>query len=163
MLFFSIYASLYPIPATLHKHSTAHTHKTTKFDPKKFKGSTPSNYNSISSFQDVNSCRDLHEGILNKDQEDEMFVYGYKKSTFRSFICYLCIGLTLGLLRLVMHWWSHWLLLATHKKCSLREAEKVLVKEEFEGKHAIYYVKTVITLTSDSIRYVFITVVFVHL
>lgn len=81
-----------------------------------------------------------------------MFVYGYRKSAFRSFFCYLFIGLTLGLLRLVMHWWSHWLLLATHKKCSLREAEKVLVKEEFEGKHAIYYVKTVITLTSDSIR-----------
>lgn len=83
-----------------------------------------------------------------------MFVYGYRKSTFRSFICYLCIGLTLGLLRLVMHWWSHWLLLATHKPCSLEQAEKVLVKEQFQGKHAIYYVKKVTTLTADSIRYV---------
>lgn len=102
---------------------------------------------------DANTTRrDLHEGILNKDQEDEMFVYGYKKSTFRSFICYLFIGLTLGLLRLVLHWWSHWLLLATHKPCSLEEAEKVLVEEKFLGKHTIYYVKTVTTLSSDNIR-----------
>ena len=82
-----------------------------------------------------------------------MFVYGYKKSTFRSFLCYLGIGLTLGLMRLVLHWWSHWLLLATHKPCSLEQAEKVLVKEKFQGKHAIYYVKDVVTLTSDNIRY----------
>lgn len=129
------------------------TKHTCNHDWNQLKGSTPSNYNSFSSFfQDVNSSRDLHEGILNKEQEDEMFVYGYRKSKVRSFVCYLCIGLTLGILRLVMHWWSHWLLLATHKKCSLREAEKVLIKEEFQGKHSIYYVKTVVTLTSDSIR-----------
>lgn len=81
-----------------------------------------------------------------------MSVYGYKKSSFRSFLCYAGVALTLGLLRLVMHWWSHWLLLATHKPCSLEDAEKVLVEEKFQGKHSIYYVKTVVTLTSDSIR-----------
>lgn len=116
-------------------------------------GASPNNYSSISSFsrQDANN-RNLHEGILNKDQEDEMFVYGYKKSAFRTFVCYTCVVLTLGILRLVMHWWSHWLLLATHKQCSLEEAEKVLVKEKFQGKHSIFYVKAVKTLTSDSIQ-----------
>jgi hypothetical protein len=114
------------------------------------------NYQSISSFsssQDTNVARrNLHEGVLNKDQEDEMFVYGYRKSKIRSFLCYLSVFLTLGILRLVMHWWSHWLLLATHKQCSLEEAEKVLIKEKFQGKHTIYYVKTVVTLSSDAIR-----------
>lgn len=81
-----------------------------------------------------------------------MSVYGYKKSSFRTFLCYTGVALTLGILRLVMHWWSHWLLLATHKPCSLEDAEKVLVEEKFQGKHSIYYVKTVVTLTSDSIR-----------
>lgn len=98
--------------------------------------------------------RNLHEGILNKDQEDEMFVYGYKKSRIRTFICYVCVILTLGILRLVMHWWSHWLLYATHSPCSLEEADKVLVMEKFQGKHSIFYVKAVMILTSDSIRYV---------
>lgn len=117
-------------------------------------GPSPNNYCSISSLpsQDANIRRGLHEGILNKDQEDEMFVYGYKKSTFRTFVCYIGVCLTLGLLRLVMHWWSHWLLLATHRPCSLEDAEKVLVKEKFQGKHSIYYVKAVANLTPDSIR-----------
>lgn len=83
-----------------------------------------------------------------------MFVYGYKKSSFRTFVCYTGVALTLGILRLVLHWWSHWLLFTTHKPCSLEEAEKVLVKEKFQGKHAIYYIKSVATLTSDRIRYV---------
>lgn len=117
-------------------------------------GTTPNNYSSISSLpsQDANQKKSLHKGILNKDQDDEMFVYGYKKSSFRTFFCYVCFGLTLGILRLVMHWWSHWLLYATHKECKLEDAEKVLVKEEFQGKHSIFYVKVVTTLTSDSIR-----------
>lgn len=81
-----------------------------------------------------------------------MFVYGYRKSALRTSLCYVGFALTLGLLRLVMHWWSHWLLLATHKPCALERAEKVLVEEKFQGKHSIFYVKTVITLTSDVIR-----------
>lgn len=118
------------------------------------KGPSHNNYHSISSIssQDANTRQSLHEGILNKEQEDEMSVYGYKKSSFRSFLCYAGVVLTLGILRLVMHWWSHWLLLATHKPCSLEDAEKVLVEEKFQGKHSIYYVKTVVTLTSNSIR-----------
>ncbi|CAO1416273.1 unnamed protein product [Diamesa hyperborea] len=100
---------------------------------------------------DANAKKSVHHGILNLDEEDEMFVYGYKKSRLRSFFCYLSVGLTLGLLRLVMHWWSHWLLLATHKPCSLEDAEKVLVEEKFQGKHSIYFVKAVTIITSDSI------------
>lgn len=133
-------------------HTNTHTHAArTRFQST---GSTPNNYRSISSLlsQDANVRRNLHEGILNKDQEDEMFVYGYKKSKFRTFLCYTFVVLTLGILRLVMHWWSHWLLLATHKSCSLEDAEKVLVEEKFQGKHSIYYVKTVTSLTSDTIR-----------
>lgn len=100
---------------------------------------------------DANAKKSVHNGILNVDEEDEMFVYGYKKSRLRSFFCYLSVGLTLGLLRLIMHWWGHWLLLATHKPCSLEDAEKVLVEEKFQGKHSIYFVKAVTIITSDSI------------
>lgn len=81
-----------------------------------------------------------------------MFVYGYRKSNFRTLCCYVCVALSVGILRLVMHWWSHWLLYATHKPCSLEDAEKVLVKEKFQGKHSIFYVKAVTTLTTESVR-----------
>lgn len=90
--------------------------------------------------------------ILNDGEEDQMFITGYEKSLARSFFCYIGFILTLGILRLVMHWWQHWLLLATHRKCSLEVAQKVLVHERYQGKHDAYYVKCVITMNSDSIN-----------
>lgn len=101
---------------------------------------------------DATTRRKLHEAIINAGQEDEMIVYGYKRSKLKTGICYLFIALTVGLLRLIMHWWSHWLLLATHKACSLEDAEQVLVEEKFEGKHTIYYVKPVVILDSETIK-----------
>lgn len=78
-------------------------------------GPPPNNYYSISSLssQDANIRRNLHEGILNKDQEDEMFIYGSNKSAFCAFyfFCYMFVVLTHGLMRLVMHW----LLLPHHR------------------------------------------------
>jgi hypothetical protein len=103
---------------------------------------------------DATTRRKLHEGILNLGEEDEMKVYGYKKSLFKTIVCYLFIGLTLGILRLIMHWWSHWLLLATHKACSLDEAEQVLVEEKFQGKHTIYYVKAIVNVNEDTVKLV---------
>lgn len=101
---------------------------------------------------DATTKRKLHEAVLNPGLEDEMVVYGYKRSKLKTAVCYLFIALTVGLLRLVMHWWSHWLLLATHKACSLEDAEQVLVEEKFEGKHTIYYVKSVVNLNSETIK-----------
>ncbi|XP_055531150.1 polyamine-transporting ATPase 13A3 [Wyeomyia smithii] len=90
--------------------------------------------------------------ILNDGDEDQMFVTGYEKSPLRMFFCYIGYFLTFGILRLVMHWWQHWLLLATHRKCSLEVAQKVLVHERYQGKHDAYYVKSVVTLNADAIK-----------
>ncbi|XP_058466669.1 polyamine-transporting ATPase 13A3 [Malaya genurostris] len=90
--------------------------------------------------------------ILNDGDEDQMFITGYEKSATQTFFCYIGYFLTLGILRLVMHWWQHWLLLATHRKCSLEVAQKVLVHERYQGKHDAYYVKSVVTLDSDAIK-----------
>jgi cation-transporting ATPase 13A3/4/5 len=90
--------------------------------------------------------------ILNENQDDEMQITGYKRSLSRTILCWIFILLTFGLLRLVMHWWRHWLLLFTHMPCPLNTAEKVLVTEYFQGKHNVYYVKNIITLNDDVIR-----------
>jgi cation-transporting ATPase 13A3/4/5 len=42
-------------------------------------------------------------------------------------LTWLFIVLTGGVLRLVFHWWPHLMLYATHRKCALKSAEKVLV------------------------------------
>ncbi|XP_001865950.2 probable cation-transporting ATPase 13A3 [Culex quinquefasciatus] len=89
--------------------------------------------------------------ILNDGEEDQMFVTGYEKSSVRTFFCYVGFVLTLGIMRLVMHWWQHWLLLATHRKCSLEVAQKVLVHERYQDKHDAYYVKNVITMNAEAI------------
>ncbi|XP_068152364.1 LOW QUALITY PROTEIN: polyamine-transporting ATPase 13A3 [Drosophila tropicalis] len=91
-------------------------------------------------------------GVLNQNQEDEMKVSGYRHSRMRTLLCWLCIFLTGGLLRLVLHWWRHWYLFATSRPCPLQEAEQVLVEEDYQGKHKLYHVKSVHFLTVDQLK-----------
>lgn len=46
------------------------------------------------------------------------------------------------------------MLLATHIKCSLEEAETVLLIEKFQGKHTSYYVKKLRNLTAQEVMLV---------
>jgi hypothetical protein len=45
----------------------------------------------------------------------------------KSIVTYLIIVMTIGILRLVYHWFPEWFLNCTHSKCTLESAEKVLV------------------------------------
>ena len=54
-------------------------------------------------------------------------IYGYRRSMMKSIVTYLIIVMTIGILRLVYHWFPEWFLNCTHSKCSLESAEKVLV------------------------------------
>lgn len=81
-----------------------------------------------------------------------MVVVGYQRSAIKTAICWFGFVITGGLLRLFMHWWKHWFLLATHECCPLDYAEKVLVSEHYEGKHTVHYVKDVITLNAETIK-----------
>ncbi|GAB0092078.1 Cation-transporting ATPase [Sergentomyia squamirostris] len=89
-------------------------------------------------------------GILDAGTEEEMKVTGYRMCPFRTVIYWCCVVLTAGIVRLVTHWWRHWLLLATHTCCPLASAEKVLVSEVYQGNHVIYFVCDIITLSADS-------------
>lgn len=93
--------------------------------------------------------RSFH-GILNQGQEDELSITGYHRSILRTICCWFCIVLTGGLLRLILHWSQNWLLIATHSPCPLDIAEKVLIKENYNGKHTIYYIQRVITLNVET-------------
>lgn len=87
---------------------------------------------------------------LQANVDDEIYITGYKRSKWRTFLCYVAIALTAGILRLVMHWWTHWYLIATHKKYPLDRAEMILVAEHYQGKHTIYHVKKVFDLNADT-------------
>lgn len=88
---------------------------------------------------------------LQCNQDDEIYVTGYKWCRWRAFLCYSTFVLTLGLLRLIMHWWSHWHLIATHRKCPLDCAEMMLITEHYQGKHTIYHIKKVFELNATTV------------
>ncbi|KAH8298702.1 hypothetical protein KR018_009473 [Drosophila ironensis] len=91
-------------------------------------------------------------GIINQNQDDQMTVVGYRRSYIRSILCWTCIFLTGGLLRLVLHWWRHWHLIATCTECPLEVAERVLITENYQGKHKLYHVKHIRALTVNDLR-----------
>lgn len=72
----------------------------------------------------------------------------------RTVIIWFLIVITGGFLRLIFHWVPHLMLLATHTKCSLEEAETVLLIEKFQGKHTSYYVKKLKSLTAQEVMLV---------
>ncbi|XP_034112051.1 polyamine-transporting ATPase 13A3 isoform X2 [Drosophila albomicans] len=106
------------------------------------------------------SCDVLREpkpymAVLNQDQQDQMKISGYRRSHLRLILCWICICLTGGLLRLVLHWWRHWYLIATCQPCPLEEAQQVLVEEDYQGKHKLYHVKPVQIITIQHLKNLF--------
>ncbi|KAJ1522586.1 hypothetical protein ONE63_001769 [Megalurothrips usitatus] len=83
--------------------------------------------------------------VLNPGAEDEIEVHGYSRCWLRTSLCWALIILTLGGLRLLMHWYPQWLLLATHRPCSLKKASKLLFVDRYQNKHKSYFVKSVET------------------
>lgn len=83
--------------------------------------------------------------ILNPGAEDEIEVYGYCRCWLRTSLCWAFIILTLGALRLLLHWYPQWLLTATHRPCSLGKAAKLLIVDRYQNKHKSYFVKNIET------------------
>lgn len=46
-------------------------------------------------------------------------------------ITWILICLTLGFIRLLFHWWPHWVLYTMFKRCPLNEADRVLIVVSF--------------------------------
>nr|XP_018898434.1 PREDICTED: probable cation-transporting ATPase 13A3 [Bemisia tabaci] len=89
---------------------------------------------------------------INLGEEDQMEVYGYKKSRVHLVICWMGIILTVGTLRLVFHWYPHWYLYATHRRCSLEQADSVLLVEHLHKRVTEYHVEDIKCLTTDVLR-----------
>lgn len=100
-----------------------------------------------------NGILHLKNGIdyINPGEEDQMEIYGYKRNKIFTAITWFLIIITGGLLRLVFHWIPHLMLLATHSKCQLENADTVLLVERFQGKHTSYHVKKLKTLAAEDI------------
>ncbi|CAH8516663.1 unnamed protein product [Schistosoma bovis] len=76
-------------------------------------------------------------------------ITGYSFSHLRTTFVYTGFVLTCGLLRLVFHWFPHWMLMCMYNKCALMEAEKILVQDIY----GVYYIHDVIVDVIEGVNY----------
>ncbi|KAG8298206.1 hypothetical protein J6590_018610 [Homalodisca vitripennis] len=79
-----------------------------------------------------------------------MEIYGYQESGVHKVVMWVCVLLTLGILRLVFHWWPEWMLYMSHKRCSLGVADKVLVVDKYEKRFTSLFIKKVQKISTNS-------------
>ncbi|XP_017780641.1 PREDICTED: probable cation-transporting ATPase 13A3 [Nicrophorus vespilloides] len=90
--------------------------------------------------------------LINKDEDDQMEICGYKRSAAKTALTYVFVILTAGLLRLIFHWCPHWFLKAKCNPCDITQADFVLITEWYNDKHKIFHVKPLTLLTLDKIK-----------
>ncbi|XP_077866411.1 polyamine-transporting ATPase 13A3 [Saccoglossus kowalevskii] len=88
--------------------------------------------------------------VLNEGTEEEIGCYGYKQSAGRTILTYLGIFCSGGLLLLIFYWKPEWSLKAQYIRCSLREAEAVLLKDIYRRWHTAKVERTNVELPDDS-------------
>ncbi|CAK9801945.1 Polyamine-transporting ATPase 13A3 [Anthophora plagiata] len=88
---------------------------------------------------------------IQTDQDEDMCVYGFEKSKLKSILTRISYILTIGWVRLFFHWYPQLHLYATHKKCSLNQATKLLITDNYQGKYKSYFVKDVKTISVKNI------------
>lgn len=60
-----------------------------------------------------------------------MEIYGYRRSYLNTFLTWIAIVASGFLLRLIFYWRPQWLLYSTYIRCSLQDAEKVLLIDKY--------------------------------
>ncbi|KAJ8982591.1 hypothetical protein NQ317_005063, partial [Molorchus minor] len=85
---------------------------------------------------------------LNFGEDDQMEIQGFIRSNIRRYTVRIFYVLTLGILRLIFHWYPNLEIIATHCKCSLKNAEKVLITDKYK-KFKSYFVKDIKILEAN--------------
>jgi hypothetical protein len=69
-------------------------------------------------------------------------IYGFTKSILGNIITWIFVILSLGFLRLVFYWKPRWMLLCTHRECSIKAASKVLLRDKYQQ----WFVEEILTV-----------------
>ncbi|CAL7950959.1 unnamed protein product [Xylocopa violacea] len=94
---------------------------------------------------------EVHWQKIHTGQDEDMRIYGFEKNKLKSILTYISYVLTIGWVRLFFHWYPQLHLYATHKKCSLSNASKLLITDNYQGKYKSYFVKDVKTISVKNI------------
>ncbi|XP_043258659.1 polyamine-transporting ATPase 13A3-like isoform X2 [Colletes gigas] len=88
---------------------------------------------------------------IHTGQDEDMRVYGFEKSSLKNALIYISYVLTIGWVRLFFHWYPQLHLYATHKKCPLNRATRLLITDNYQGKYKSYFVKEVKTISARNL------------
>lgn len=91
---------------------------------------------------------DPDKEYINPKCEDQMEISGYKLNKRNYIITWILIIFSLGFLRLVFYWIPRFMLYFTHEQCSLAEAEKVLLRDQYKQ----WFVAKIHIITRDGTR-----------
>ncbi|KAK5649470.1 hypothetical protein RI129_000499 [Pyrocoelia pectoralis] len=83
-----------------------------------------------------------------KGENENLEFHGYRRNKHKTVITYFFYVTSLGLLRLLFHWFPTWNLYATHSKCCLRVAHKVLVIDHYQSLCTSYFVEDIKIVSS---------------
>ncbi|XP_053988390.1 polyamine-transporting ATPase 13A3-like [Hylaeus volcanicus] len=89
---------------------------------------------------------------IHTGQDEDMRIYGFEKSGLKSALICISYVLTIGWVRLFFHWYPQLHLYATHNKCPLSRATRLLVTDNYQGKYKSYFVKEVKTVSARNLR-----------
>lgn len=82
-------------------------------------------------------------------EEAQIEIFGFKEKKGKVLLTWIGYFFSLGLLRLLHHWYPRVKLYSTHSSCSLEDAEKVLIADVYKEKYKTYSVKEVKNLSTN--------------
>lgn len=84
----------------------------------------------------------LWQKINTEHHNEHLCIYGFEKSSLRTALIYVSYILSVGLVRLLFHWYPRLHLYATHRKCALNHATKILAIDDYQG-YKSYFVQDI--------------------
>ncbi|KAL0122239.1 hypothetical protein PUN28_007172 [Cardiocondyla obscurior] len=90
----------------------------------------------------VNEKSDVLQQKIHAGQNEHLLIHGFEKSSVRTTLTYASYILSVGLIRLLFHWYPRLHLHATHRECALNRATKILAIDDYQGYES-YFVQDV--------------------
>lgn len=86
------------------------------------------------------------------DQNEHLYIYGFEKSLLRTIVTYVLYILSIGWIRLLFHWYPRLHLYATHRRCTLNRATKILAIDNYQGGYKSYFVRDVQKISTKDLN-----------
>ncbi|VVC45388.1 Hypothetical protein CINCED_3A014162 [Cinara cedri] len=101
-----------------------------------------------SNFDDDNPSVDYVDIV---GTEEQLELHGYRRHMGYTIMSWIVTVMSCGALHLAFYWWPTFMLFSTHTKCSLQNAQKILVVETYKKNHRSEHVAKIEIIDSSSL------------